>query len=342
MNKFKYYFILIITCLSLFSCSKDDNSSIEEVPLRDFQEQFTTDNTTIKEYLNSYYIDITNAPGQPEDQDVVFTKIPTGGSQLPIMSYLGKDTFPKLVKKTLELHGITYEFYYLILREGTGDKPCNVDGVLASYEGNYLYRTAAIPEKPATATTAYEPPVPSMLLASQFQKVIFPQEFLNLYETITGWGEVFPEFRTGTATSKSDGTVAYNDFGAGVMFLPSGLGYYSSGSGSIPSYAPLVFSFKLYAIKRSDLDNDGIPSYLEDLNGDNYMRTFATGVANPDDFDGDGIPNYIDIDDDGDSYLTRSEITVNGVVTPFMSIPDCSGNTTNASRIKKHLDKNCH
>ncbi|MBA0884268.1 FKBP-type peptidyl-prolyl cis-trans isomerase [Flavobacterium undicola] len=328
MNKFKYYFILIITCLSLFSCSKDDNS-IEAEPLRDFQEQFTTDNTTIEEYLNSYYINVTNAPGQPEDQDVVFTKIPTGGSQPSIMSYLNSSTFPKLIKKTLRLHEIDYGIYYLVLREGTGEKPCNVDGVLSSYRGQYLYKTTV-----SEVTT---------LTSTQFEEVKYPQTFLNLYETIMGWSEVFPEFRTGDApVLNADGTVTYNNFGAGVMFLPSGLGYYSSGSGSIPSYAPLVFSFKLYAIKRSDLDNDGIPSYLEDLNGDNYMRTFATGVANPDDFDGDGIPNYIDIDDDGDSYLTRSEITVNGVVTPFASIPDCSGNTTNASRIKKHLDKNCH
>jgi hypothetical protein len=36
---------------------------------------------------------------------------------------------------------------------------------------------------------------------------------------------------------------------------------------------------------------DGIPSYLEDLNGDGYMKILATGVVNPD-TDGDGIPNF--------------------------------------------------
>jgi hypothetical protein len=328
MNKFKYYFILIITCLSLFSCSKDDNS-VEAEPLRDFGEQFATDKAAIEEYLNTYTFVRTDAPGQPEDQDVVITKIPTGGSEPSIMSYLGSSTFPKLIKKNLELHGIVYEIYYLVLREGTGDKPCNVDGVLSSYKGQYLYKSTV-----NEVTT---------LTATQFEEVKYPQTFFNLYETITGWSEVFPEFRTGdTPISNTDGTVTYNNFGAGVMFLPSGLGYYSSGQGSIPSYAPLVFSFKLYAINRSDLDNDGIPSYLEDLNGDNYVRNFAAGVDNPDDFDKDGVPDYLDIDDDGDSFTTRSEITVNGVVTPFNLIPDCSGNTTNANRLKKHLDKNCH
>jgi hypothetical protein len=49
----------------------------------------------------------------------------------------------------------------------------------------------------------------------------------------------------------------------------------------------LVFSFKLFELlQRLDQDGDGIPSYLEDLNG--YSRVLATGVLNPDDTDGDG------------------------------------------------------
>jgi hypothetical protein len=45
----------------------------------------------------------------------------------------------------------------------------------------------------------------------------------------------------------------------GVMFIPSRLAYYS-GSGSIPTYVPLIFKFKLFAISRLDQDGDGIPS----------------------------------------------------------------------------------
>jgi hypothetical protein len=56
----------------------------------------------------------------------------------------------------------------------------------------------------------------------------------------------------------------------------------------VPSYSPLVFSFKLFELQRLDQDGDGIPSYLEDLDGDGYSRVLATGVLNPDDTDGDG------------------------------------------------------
>jgi len=329
MNKFKYYFILIITSLSLFSCSKDDNNSFTQEPLRDYGEQYAKDNDSIEKYLNTYYIEkITQAPGQPEDQDIKMTKIPVGGTQAPIMSLLNSPNFPKLLVRNVELHDITYKLYYLVLREGVGEKPTNVDGVYTTYKGTLLNETV-------------------------FEQSYNQQDIWNLDGTgtrgvfVEGWRQIYPQFGKGTyveyedQNGVKDGTLRYYDFGAGVMFLPSGLAYYSSGSGLVPSYTPLVFSFKLYEIKRYDHDGDGILSYLEDLDGDRYLP-LSSSVDSKEDSDGDGVPNYLDIDDDGDGYTTRSEITVNKVVTPFSLIPDCSGNTTNAARIKKHLDKNCH
>lgn len=48
-----------------------------------------------------------------------------------------------------------------------------------------------------------------------------------------------------------------------------------------------------------DDDDDGIPSALEDRNGN--------GDLTDDDFDGDGIPDYLDADDDNDNVLTKDE-----------------------------------
>ncbi|MGO4820943.1 MULTISPECIES: FKBP-type peptidyl-prolyl cis-trans isomerase [unclassified Flavobacterium] len=335
MNKFKYYFILSITTLSLFSCSKNDTTEI--TPPREYSEQFTTDITDIEEYLNNYYITVTNNPGAPDDQDVVFTKIPTGGQQPSIMSYKNSTTFPKLLSRDVKFHDVMYKLYYLVLREGTGTSPTNVDGVLASYKGEYLEQVIDA-DKVTTLT------------ATPFEEVKYPQQVLSLYSTILGWGEIFPQFKSGTYSSNNDGTVSYKDFGAGVMFIPSGLAYFNTGSGTIPSYAPLVFSFKLYEVQRLDQDGDGIPSYLEDLNGDGYMYNFTntvlyptTPASNPDDTDGDGVPNFLDVDDDGDNYTTKLEITkTDGTYYAFGDIPNCSGNITDPARLKKHLDKNCH
>lgn len=290
MNKFRYYFILLITTISLFSCSKNDSATIE--PLRDYAVQYATDKNTIEEYLKSYYVTVIDHPGFSDDKDVTFTKIPDGGTQKSIWD----QTDFELKSKEVSLNDVTYKVYYLVLRKGVGTAPSNVDGVLASYKGDYIQQTTA------TTTTA------STLSITRFEEVKYPQQMLSLLTTIKGWSEIFPQFKTGTYTTKTDGTVAYNDFGAGVMFIPSGLGYYATGSGAIPSYTPLIFSFKLYELQRLDQDGDGIPSYMEDVNGDGFMRVLTSGVVNPDDTDGDFIPNFLDVDDDGDGYTTKQEI----------------------------------
>ena len=155
------------------------------------------------------------------------------------------------------------------------------------------------------------------------------------------------------------------DFGAGVMFVPSGLAYYNQIRPLIPSYSPLVFSFKLYDVKRADQDGDGILSMYEDLDGD--------GIFTDDDTDGDGVPNYLDADDDGDGYFTRTETkkpaaaldplnelysgtalyypfnpTVDNPATPDVNesetkgVPSCGGDYDSPTRLRKYLDPSCH
>ncbi len=334
MNKFKYYFILLVATISLFSCSKNDTPGAE--PLRDYAVQYATDIATIEEYLQTYYITVTNNPGGTDDQDVVYTKIPTGGTQPSIWSYKDNAGFPKLLSRNVSIHDITYKLYYLVLREGTGESPSNVDAVMASYKGVYLEQVTA-----DNVTT---------LTATSFEEVKFPQSFFNLNGTIIGWSEIFPQFKTGTYTSNADGTVSHANFGAGIMFIPSGLAYYATGSSSIPSYSPLVFSFKSYEIQRLDHDNDGIPSYLEDLDGDGYIYDYrntinypTTPAVNKDDTDGDSIPDFLDVDDDGDKYTTlleRKYIDSNGATKyyDFASIPLCTGGNGK----KRYLDPSCH
>ncbi|OUD36113.1 FKBP-type peptidyl-prolyl cis-trans isomerase [Flavobacterium sp. FPG59] len=328
MNKFKYYFFLLITTVSLFSCSKDEAATLS--PPREFAVQYATDLADIEEYLKTYYIEDTNP-------DVVtkISKIPTGGNQPSIWSYLNSSTFPKLLSRNVLRNGVTYKLYYVVLRAGTGVSPTSSDAVLTAYRGEYLFRNTS-----AGANT---------LTATFFEESSNPQTFFNLTSTITGWGQSFPEFKTGTYTSNPDGTVSYSDFGAGILFIPSGLGYYAQGQNSIPAYAPLVFGIKLYEINRLDSDNDGIADYLEDLDGDGYMTNYSNTTTYPtppaddiryaDDTDKDGIPNFQDTDDDGDGVSTRTEITVNGKLIPFADIPSCDGNTTNPARIKRHLVK---
>ena len=312
--------------LGLFSCSKSGND-VETVPLRDYATQYATEIKDIEEYLKTYYIEEVTA-----DFDIKISKIPTGGTQKSVWE---QTTYP-LKFREVNLHGLKYKLYYLVLNQGVGESPSNVDAVFTAYKGDYLQQVT----KDGVTT----------LTVTEFERSSNPQQFFQLTSVIRGWSEVFPLFKKGTYTSNSDGTVSYKDFGAGVVFIPSGLGYYNSGSGSIPSYAPLVFNVKLYEVQRNDQDGDGIPSYLEDLDGDGYMYSFTNTTlyptkptTNPDDTDGDEVPDCFDVDDDGDNYTTKLERSykdANGVTKyyEFVDIPFCTGGNGK----KRHLDPKCH
>ena len=325
MNKIKFYFILSMLSLALFSCSK--NKDEEVTPPREYSEQYPTDLKDIEEYLKTYYIEEVTT-----DFDIKISKIPTGGTQKSIWE---QTTYP-LQFREVNLHGLKYKLYYLVLNQGVGESPSNVDAVFTAYKGDYLQQVT----KDGVTT----------LTVTEFERSSNPQQFFQLTSVIRGWSEVFPLFKKGTYTSNSDGTVSYKDFGAGVVFIPSGLAYYNSGQGTIPSYAPLVFNFKLYEVQRNDQDGDGIPSYLEDLDGDGYMYSFTNTTlyptkptTNPDDTDGDEVPDCFDVDDDGDNYTTKLERSykdANGVTKyyDFANIPLCTGGNGK----KRHLDPKCY
>ncbi|WP_343913553.1 hypothetical protein [Aquimarina litoralis] len=135
-----------------------------------------------------------------------------------------------------------------------------------------------------------------------FDSAITPIWF-DLVAVLDGFREATVEFKGATDfTQNGDGTVSFSqDFGNFTVFMPSGLAYFSQPQNGIPQYAPLIFTVQLYSSIETDHDNDGIPSYLEDLDGDRL-------VFDPDDdTDSNGFSNYLDPDDDGDGTLTIDE-----------------------------------
>jgi len=130
------------------------------------------------------------------------------------------------------------------------------------------------------------------------------------------------EFRGSTSFEENpDGTISFDDnFGIGTVFIPSGIAYYASppsGSG-IAAYEPIIFNIQLYKSIESDHDQDGVPSWMEDINEDRRLTN--------DDTDGDNIPNFADIDDDGDGILTEDEIEFDAEGN--LILPDSNGNGT--------------
>lgn len=332
MNKVLKSLLVLLGLLSIASCSKSDSSTL--APLRDYEEQKATDMANIETFMKTHYLTVVNNPGADDDMDVTYTKIPADGTQISIWD---QTDYPKQTREVTVNQGgndVTYSIYYLMLREGTGTdakSPCNVDNVLTGYRGEYLF----------TQTETLNGSTTTEIAGTEFEENKKPTSFFNLTSVVRGWSEIFPKLKTGDYTENTDGTVTYTNYGAAVLFIPSGLAYYRNAQGNIPSYSPLVFSVKLFEIQRNDQDGDGVYSFQEDINGDGYVVTLPTGVTNPDDTDGDGKPDFLDTDDDGDGYLTSYEIKnlVDDSVYPYDLIPTCGGSGNGK---KRHLDPTCH
>lgn len=272
MNNFFKIFLFLAIGLTIASCTKNDSTAT--VALRDYKVQYDLDIDSIDKYIDTHYIESVDS-----DFNITMAKIPVGGSQLSVR--LQQDYPLDSVKVQNDTHGVNYKIYYLKLREGANESPTAVDSVYISYKGN-------------------------LLTDGQFDYSESPIWF-QLQAVVAGWGEIIPLFKTGTFdTSEGPNPTTFSNFGAGVMFVPSGLAYYNQiPSAYIPSYSPLIFSFKLKSQRFRDHDRDGVLSKYE-------VNPTEVGQKPADyDSDGDGVANFYDIDDDGDRYMTKNEIHKN-------------------------------
>lgn len=319
MNKFRLYFILLLTSVILFSCNKDDNASI--APPRDYAEQYAADIDSIEQYLKTHYLVKVEVDGR---LDVVIDSIPKNNTE-GLVSIWDNTEFPlqsKIVKNDSRITNLVdgrvndpvdYKMYYLILNEGGGKRAATTDSTFVSYRGwNLKNKQFDINNTPFWAT--------------------FPKITSTEVSLISGFRQFTSLLKDSEAITVDDGngTIIYHNYGAGVVFLPSGLGYFSGITTGVGAYTPLVFTVRLHVVRERDHDRDGVLTKYEDLNGD--------GDPYNDDTDGDNIPDFLDVDDDNDSYLTKNEIKnpLGGRYT-FDEIPTCSGGT-----LKRHLDPNCH
>jgi hypothetical protein len=126
----------------------------------------------------------------------------------------------------------------------------------------------------------------------------------DLSTFIPGWHRVLPDFNTSDSfESNIDGSVSYSGYGMGAMFIPSGLGYFSTYQDGIPTYSNLIFKFELMQTESNDHDSDNIPSYMEVSDSNQYdLYGFDT--------DEDTAPDFLDTDDDGDGTITADEIQI--------------------------------
>lgn len=273
--KSKLYTLLTIILFVGFSCGDDGEDNVIQVPEADRTEQQVIDNDSLVGYLQTHYVNESILINNPLIllNDIEINELPEDGDLPdPDQNSLLIDLVETF---TTTYFDVEYEYYVLKVNQGGSDNSPNFsDKVRVSYEGILMDNTV-------------------------FDSSISPADF-DLTSTIAGWGRVLPEFNNAEDfIINSDGTVTYNNPGIGIMFLPSGLGYYSASAGSVPVYSNLIFKFKIYQSEFNDHDFDNVPSHLEDLDGD-YNLT-------DDNTDDDSFANFVDGDDDNDGTLTIDE-----------------------------------
>lgn len=288
----KISLLFLTLSILVFSCKKDDNSDDPiVVELRDRGEQQIVDNAFILEYLETHYYNSSAfgaSNADPSIDDLIITEL-LAGESVPdgstLLSTLLNVTGSALETKSVTFADTEYEIYILRLNQGGGEKsPTFADNVRVRYEGfttsNFIFDSAVTPVN------------------------------FDLTTLIPAWRKVLPDFNTAESfIDGGDGTINYINHGLGVMFVPSGLAYFSSGTSGIASYTSIIFKFELLQTSENDHDADGVPSYLEDLNDDGEFSINFENLLDEtdDDTDGDGTPNYADTDDDGDGVLTINE-----------------------------------
>jgi len=277
---------LVLSALST-SCGNDDNPEDNFIPARDRAEEAPLSQAIIEEYLDTHFYNYEEFANPPADFDyqIKFDTIEgANANKIP----LSQQVSFKMAKDRLK-DGLEYKLYYLKVREGDGDRPEFPDIATITYDGIFINKEET--------TIDY---------TRRFDASTIPVRF-DMTAIVNGLQDALVEFKGATEIiTNPDGSVSFEGYGIGAVFMPAGLGYYVDPpvTSSIPTYAQLIFAFHLYENEMGDQDGDGVPSVVEDLNGNK--------LEEDDDTDGDSLPNYADADDDNDGRPTSDEIEIDG------------------------------
>ena len=281
MNFRKLTLATLSLVLLSFSCNNDDDQVI--IPDRDRQEVYDEDIIEIEEYLSTHFYNYEEFNANPayslanDEFELVFDTISGDNSdKTPLIDQV---TF-----KTVTQNDVDYKLYYLVVREGLNKNVHGLDKASVIYNGTLTDGTTF----DSAVTIGNGQPFNLTGVGAQGGVVAGFREGLTEFKTSDGF------------TESADGSTVFHNHGIGAVFIPSGLGYFSTPVGSIPQYSPILFRFNVISRGNTDFDLDGIPSHLEDLS--------MTGDGLEDNTDGDLLVNFIDNDDDGDGVLTRDEV----------------------------------
>lgn len=309
--RWKNVVLVVLVAALWIGCGDDDEPLIPGVvvPPRDLAEVAAEDDAELQEYLQTHFYNYEEFQAPPMDFDFqirIDTIAGENADKIPLIQQVSSAIVPVTPEElNLEQQSgpIPHTYYYLEARAGEGIQPTTGDSVLLRYQGLYLDGVAF------DATPDYN-----------WQALPF---FLK------GYREAMTKFTSGTEDSftiNPDGTAGFGNNGVGVMFIPSGLGYFNNTAQGIREFAPLIFTIDLgLVVEETDTDNDGIPNFLEDVNGNgDYFDDNTDSDWEQNNFQ---LPaaDFRDPDDDADGVDTRDEIIITETGIQF---PDSDGDGT--------------
>ncbi len=300
MKRIKFLLpIVSLVFVLLFSCS-DDDDGVVVVPPRERDEEAVASTLMVEKYLQTHFYNYEEFenPALDFDYNIVFDTIAgDNASKTPLI----EQVLSKNVNDVNE-DDVTYNLYYLKVRQGEGDEIAFTDIASITYEGTSLNEKEINDVEDIDGDGDSEEGI-YVYPTNIFDSSVIPVRF-DLTQIVKGMQAALSEFNGATGfTENLDGTLTFEEYGIGAVFIPSGLGYYNEPPPGIDLYSQLIFTFHTYLIEKGDQDSDGILSVFEDLNGD--------GIELNDDTDGNGVPNFADQDDDGDGRLTKNEVVAN-------------------------------
>ena len=292
MFKIKNIVQLLVVFALVYACG-DDNFGNNPFADIDHKALALKDNDSIVKFLENHYYDF----------DVDSVKPLVAGK-----TSIYQDTNNLKIIDVTE-NDIDYKLYVYVAREGNygadRDKgfPTKFDSVFVKYAGRTFSGTS-------------------------FAEVNFDQNtsgiWFSLTSVVRGWSHGFTffkggELKKGPNGGPFNGPITFLNGGKGVLFIPSGLSYPSSNprnwSNALVDTNLMFYMDLLTIVDNTDHDNDGVPTFKEDLDGDEN--------AGNDDTDSDSVPNFFDVDDDGDGVFTRDEDrNGNGDPTDDFNDPD--------------------
>lgn len=254
----KKFFIVPLLVLGLFSCKKEDTDFVK---IREYSEVAPENDAQIQQYLKSHFYDETSE----EIKEITSNQTPLSEK---VRSQILKirDAKGELVNHTL---------YYLITREGTGQKATVADSSFVVYKGFNLKNKVFDQNQNITLTNWMD------LLGSRTQ---------GNSGVVAGFRYAVSLLKDSSVgiTQNADGTLSKpTDYGKGIFFLPSGLAYFSSSVGG-EAYSPLIFEIGLIKTKNADHDRDKIPT-IQEISFDEQ-----TGVITFTDCNENGVADYLE------------------------------------------------